>query len=365
MCKYLVRSLCIIISILYFNPIIAQNIPSQELSYKVFTLSEIKRPISVKALPDYNLLIVTDGSAGLNEPTLYAYTLDSIRFLKSFITVGDGSNQVNTPGAVQYFTGERVIRMFDVNMQRFCEIPIDAILKTGAQVPINRYMGRDSLTKKIRFNNFALKAPYVLPKGKEMVELNSLLNAPFQFLLKDEPGSKTDPDVFKILSSSGALKSENGRLPNEIVEEVEKSAINRFAGVLDLNDKGDIAIYRSYFANFIALYNLKGELLAYRYGTPENDGPNDKHTLFIGENNWAYLSVVARMHKNEVYAINVHPKNHLGEDGKKLLNLYVFDKALKPQKRLLIRGGEISFDVNPETGRIYSLDNKQLYVSFQ
>lgn len=363
--KLSVSSFGFILSILYLNSLVAQNIPTKELAYKVFTLSEIKRPTSIKVLPAFNLLIVTDGSAGLNEPTLYAYTLDSIKFIKSFITVGEGSDQVNTPGAVQYFAGERVIRMFDVNMQRFCEIPIDAILKKGGQVPITRYLGRDSLTKKIRFNNFALKAPYVLPKGKEMIELNNLLNAPFQFLLKDEAGSKTDPSIFKVLSNTGTLKSEYGRLPQEIVEEVEKSAINRFAGVLDMNDRGDIAIYRSYFANFIALYNLKGKLLAYRYGTPDNDGPNDKQSLFIGETNWAYLSVVARMHKDQVYAINVHPKNGVGEDGKKRLNLYVFDKALKPQKRLVIRGGEISFDVNPETGCIYSLDNQQLYVSFQ
>lgn len=340
-----------------------QSIPSEELPFKSVTLSEVKRPTSIKVLPAFNLLIVTDGSAGLNEPALYAYTLDSIKFVKSFITIGDGDHQINTPGSVQYFVGERYIRMFDINMQRFCEISIDAILKPGAKVPIHRYMGRDSLTKRIRFNNFALKSPYVLPKGKEMVDLNNLLNAPFQFLVKDGTGSKTDPAVFNIFSTTGTLKSEVGRLPKEIVDEIEHSTIQRFSGVLDLNDKGDIAIYRSYYANFIALYNLKGDLLAHHFGNPETNVTNDRNSLFIGENSWAYLSVVARMHKDQVFAINVHPKNSLGEDGKKRFNLYLFDQQLRPQKRFLIRGGEISFDVNPTTKHVYSLDNKELYIS--
>jgi len=129
--------------VLTFNIVKAQTVPSEELRYKVIKLTDIKRPTSVKVLPAFNLLIITDGSAEQNEPSLFAYTLDSIKFLKSFITIGDGEHQIYTPGAVQYFTGERFIRMFDINMQRFCEIPINPILKPGAPVPVNRYLGRD------------------------------------------------------------------------------------------------------------------------------------------------------------------------------------------------------------------------------
>lgn len=341
----------------------AQTIAHQELSYKSVTLSALKRPVSVKALPEFNLLLITDGSAGLDEPVLYAYTLDSIKFIKSFITLGYGDNQVITSGTIQHLMGDSLIRMFDINMQRFCEIPIDSILKPNAKVPIIRQFGRDSANKKIALNDFKYKSPYFLRETENIIDLNTVLSASFQFLLKEGESNKVDPTMFKIFSKNGTLQSEIGRLPKEIIAETEKTNINRFVGGLDINDRGNIIIYRSFFSNFIALYDVKGYLLAQLNGLSNNE-PTDNKNKILSEKA-GYLSVVARMYNDKVYAINVFPKNINSNDGKKMINLYIFDKQLNPLKRLLIRGGEISFDIDPSTGYIYSLDNKELFISHQ
>lgn len=299
--KYYLIFCFIVLSSVTSSTTVGQTVAFQELSYRSVTLSEVKRPTALKVIPAFNLLIVTDGAAGYNEPVYYAYTLDSIKFIKSFITMGEGEHQVLTQSPVEYLSGERFVRMFDINMQRFSEVAIDAIVKPGATVTVKRYMGRDSATKKIQVRGFAYRTPYYLSDKLGFVDLNHLLNASFQFGLNGYDGSKTDPLLLRIFSNNGVLKSEVGKLPSEIVREIEKSGISYFAGAMGINDKGDKFIYRCYFANFIALYDLKGNLLAWHYGTPENEGKIDKNTLFV-ENNNAYFSGTIRMYKNRVYA---------------------------------------------------------------
>ncbi|NCI50927.1 hypothetical protein GWC95_13420 [Sediminibacterium roseum] len=344
----------------------AQTLKPQRLRSEFVKLVEVKRPVSVNVIPDFNLLIIGDGAAGLGAPLYYAYTLDSIKFIKSFLTLGVSEGQVAGASDIQYFEGDRYAHIFDFNLQRFCELSLDSIAKPKAKVSILKYFGRDAsiLFKRPKnFSEFTFTYPILLPREKKIIDIDNNLSVGLRFSNYFPELAKPVTHMLKLYATDGKFLSSVGKLPDTLNGTSNPDLPPLFGGWLNANEKGDRVIFQSHQANLISLYKTDGELVAMFKGNPETANATLSTAEMFPTSGESY-SRMTKMYGKSIFAIHSSPKKFEQEE-KGFVNLYRFNQLLVPKELLFIKGGQISFDVNPANGKIYALDREGLYINWK
>ncbi len=299
----------------------------------------------------------------MNEPTIYAYTLDSLKLIKSFLPLGNDTGQTLTSGlSIQYINGESSIHLFDYNMQRFYECSLDSIADPFANVPIQQYKGRsDIYTRPNNTNGYYLyTSPIMLPNKLGIADIYSNLHAASN---SRKINHEDDPNyIMKLFTIDGLWQSSIAHLPAEIINEMRDQKIDQLRGAISISNDGSSFIFHSYYANLIIRYDLKGQLIAWYKGSPDARNLLSNNQLFNKERK-GYLTRNSVMSGSYVYIINANPISEDGVTPGEFCSLYVFNKNMHPMKRILLKGMPNCFDINDIDNRMYSLHGKELRIS--
>ena len=317
----------------------SQNVASRTISGSIISLSALKHPGTINVFPDYNLIIIGDAGASFGTPVYHVYSMDSVKFIRSFMALGLGKNEVSSPADIQYFPKKRTIAFFDVNMQRYSLVSIDSVKSAKSVVNVIDYLGtKTPLVRPLKKVDQKLSRPLFLYRSQTIIDFN--------------PDPIVPLNLLAVHNSTGNFIKHAGVI-TFITEAVDLGDQDGpFSGNLALSDNEQHIVYTSFRKNLICLFDSNGRLSASYKGSPDMIRNQENATLVDGTT-LAYTCRSTRMKNKSVFAINANPGN------KAVTNMYIFNEKLIPQERLMINPGIFNFDVDAKARKIYALNTKK------
>ncbi|HEY4287781.1 MAG TPA: BF3164 family lipoprotein [Puia sp.] len=311
---------------------------------------DLKMPSRIRVIPAYNLLLTLRMEEG--EFMAQAFTLDSCKYIRSFIKRGPGGGQQLNVYAIQYTNGDKVVYVTDVIKKIIYGYSIDSILKAISVKPVdsipikNQWPGRPLIIDQKKVVNFR------------------------------ENSSSTPPiddyrsvGVYNFFDRSGNLLSYNGKYPST-PKKIDINQLNdAFHGGMNLSEDQTRLIYAYYNTDIIDLSNKNGDLIK-RIQGPDNFDPSFKWKTVPGgekfvstEGSRFGYSGTPRMNKNVLFVLyngSIQDSNvyHTAR-------LYQFDSTLVPKVAYTLSEPVSDFDVDWDHRKIYGLTHlkdKQILV---
>lgn len=307
------------------------------LSGKSLDLMNLTMPSKIRVIPEFNLLVILEMDEG--EYFAKAYTLDSLKFIKSFVKNGDRDNEQTSAATIQHIRNEKFIYISDFNKKRIFVYSIDSLLS-----PVSMSLPVAS----VRINTRFLREPLVLGENKIIDLRSNYRNEPVALL--NSYNMKGEPISFQ------------GQFPASASDFDEYQLTDVFTGGLNLSEDGSKLIFAYYNTDYIDLYdtsnNLKKRIQGPDLFEPEYTSKSvGKFTMTIPKKDarFAYNSL-ARMNENEIFIL------YNGKEAKTneyhVNKLFKFDGSLTPDVLYELNVPIFSFDIDWTNRKLYGLTHK-------
>lgn len=230
-----------------------------DLSGNIFQLKNVKKPVGITIIPDYNIIVVLESDK--SNYLAYAYSLDSFNLIKKFCKHGANNDDLIIASNLRYEPNLKLIKITDPIRQIIHSYSIDSIINPKAAVRSIQIVDLHEAVVKINEN---LKRPFFL--NNRIIDFkNNRENSP--------------TNIFNYYTLNGDLLYSWGDFPKNKYSKLEVSQV--YSGGLNLsNDKKHI-ILNYYNTDIIDLYDTTGILLK-RVQGPDNYSP-EFSKRYIGE----------------------------------------------------------------------------------
>jgi len=128
------------------------------LKGRLFSLKEVVKPVDIKAIPEYNLIIVLE-SSGKSEYLARAYSMDSFNLIKKFVKYGSEEDELIVATNLRYDKKLKEILITDPVKQIIYFYSIDSIRNPNRIVNAS---GLIDLHSSFKLRNEYLRRPLVL-----------------------------------------------------------------------------------------------------------------------------------------------------------------------------------------------------------
>jgi hypothetical protein len=322
----------------------------QELKGISMHVPDLKKPLRIRVIPAYNLLVTLRMEEG--EFMAQAFTLDSCKYIRSFIKRGPGGGEQLNVRSIQYTIGDKVLYVADVMKKIIYAYSIDSILKAISVKPVDS----------IPIKGQGVGRPLIIDQ-KKVVD--------FRWNWSNTPplDNYRNVGIFNFFDRSGNLLSYNGKYPSTS-SKIKVSQLNSaFLGGMNLSEDQTRLIYAYYSTDIIDISTSNGDLIK-RIQGPDNFDPSVK-TVAVGEGEaviskdgarFGYTGI-PRMNKDVLFVLyNGSPQD---QNEYHTARLYQFDSSLIPKVSYTLSEPVFDFDVDWENRKIYGLThlkNEQLII---
>ncbi len=315
-------------------------LPGKSLAGVPTPVPELRKSSRIKIIPKYNLILTLD--MGTGDYLAQAFSLDSCKYLRSFIKRGTGSGEQLSAESIHYRPGEKVIYVADEMKNIIFIYSPDSILRALTVRP----------TDSIKAWAEPLNRPVVLA-GKSFADLrwNRSNTAPI--------ADFRSVGVYNFFSPSGALINYGGRFPATSNAIDVNQLTEAFFGRPNLSDDNTRIVYAYYNTDIIDLCDLHGGLIK-RVQGPDGFEPSVR-TLKVGEGEeivprkdarFGYTGT-PRMNNNTLLVLYNGTSQEKNEYHTS--RLYQFDSSLVPKVFYRLSEPIFDFDVDWGRRRIYGL----------
>lgn len=307
-----------------------------------FTLDSIEKPVNITVIPERNILIVLNAT---EQPFLAAvYSLDSIKFIRSFIARGPLDDEQLIAYSLRYLSGSKYVYVSDIVKSRIFGYAIDSILKRTAKctpVSISRLRNKD-------LSPLQLTRPVISQNFKGFIDINS-------------NHVETVSDPFCFFDSSGKLLRSAGTYPHHDESYKPYLLSNIFDGAINLSGNNKL-IYTYFNTDVIDVYDSTGILLNRIHG-PDKFWPKFKiRKVGKGEmvipDKMAKSAYMAQSRMNNKSLFALYSGLEIRQNNYHCVELFELSDKLIPQIRYTLDQPIFDFDINWTTKTIYGLSHQ-------
>ena len=319
---------------------------SLSLTGTSFNLPGVFRPLRIQIIPEKNICIVLEAQrAGY---FANVYSLDSMKFIKSFIRNARIPIGQISATSMQYVPNHRKLYVFDPLQQNIFSYSIDSIADPLVETKPNGFLGDTSNRYNGNIAVSKIMSPIVIPASHKI--------AGRRFNMQGEPLRLLNFYDYK-LSLSGSM----GLYPDTLLGLPPFAYDEVYFGGLHISLKGDKLIFNYYNTDIISIYDTAGRLLVSKQGP---DALSHKMKLFktdkgvsivpLKDARFGYLSPVKASGNRIMILYNGKKVSKRDESSGEL---FVFNDSLQPQTRYLLSENIFDFDIDWQSHRIYGLTN--------
>ncbi len=277
------------------------------------------------------------------------YSMDSLQFIKSFITNGRGPGDQLSPKSLQYVKEGRMLYVFDFLKQNIYYYPVDSIVKPGQVARPAGILGDKNNRLVLNINHSHYINPVLIPATRSLAGIRANL--------KSEPIALLNfyDQKMKFKYSEGNYPVSKDAYPFYAYEDI-------YLGSLKPSEEGDKLVYNYYNTDIISIYDTAGNLLAEKQG-PDKYDPSvtfkkySNGTMIVPDKKEQYCYISpARMAEGNLFLLyNGSPKNRHDESSGEL---FQFTDKLAPVNRYQLSERVFDFDVDWKARKIYGLTRK-------
>ena len=292
-------------------------------------------PAAIKVIPDENLLIVLE----MEGPFFgKVYTLDSLKFIRSFIEKGKGPNSQLSTSSIQYGTEEKVLYVGDIYKKKLFCYSIDSLLSS---------QGSAHPSEVIDFKNKEITKPITL-RGNKIVDLY----ASYQ---EDSIGSLAFYDF------DGKFSAKSGIYP--FYEDTFKpfELLNVFISGLNTSENRDKIILNYYFTDYLDVYSSDGQLEKRIHG-PDNFEPQfnsvklGKFSANVPDKNNGRRAYAGKaIMRDKLFAL--YSGKLVKDSDYHAETILLYDNTLSPSTIYRLDKSIFDFDIDWSTNTIYGLSH--------
>ncbi len=312
----------------------------EKLKGKVIAIPNLLLPSRICVIPEKNLLLFIDKAS--NGFLAKVYSLDSLRYLKSFIKQGEGPNEQISAQTLQYKSDEKKLFVLDNQKKRVFVYSIDSLLDLSSPTALP--------IESIKIQTPSLRRSLVVGANK---------------ILDFRPNFNKDTiAIFNFYDRAGAFKYAAGDYPSGDRKYAPYELNDAFYGGLSFSKNGDRILLDYYTCDILDLYDTSGILIR-RIQGPDIFSPDyvsesvagGKGTM-TGPTKKAKDGYSAPAIMGDNYIFVLYDGELASKDDEHQNKLFQFDKNLNPMINYDLDIPILSFDVDLKTRTIYALTHK-------
>lgn len=295
-------------------------------------LDNLNGAAHIKIIPEYNLLIATEMKGDYLGKV---FTLDSLKFIKSFIKNGNDASEQLSVVSLQYDKERRLLYAGDVYKHQLFFYALDSLNNsTSSSKPINT----------IDFSGIQIFNAFAIDSNKF---INQLFN--------NHTGS------FGLYNSNGELLDTISSYPPHSKDYQPNELFSVFKNGINISDDKNSVIVSYHFTDYIDIYDTKGNL------QQRIQGPDIIEPRFIPRKIGGGMAMIPHKNSHRTYVSNAHMKHKILAlySGGVVQNtdyhanrLFQFDDELQPQILYQLEQPIFTFDIDWDTGTLYGLTHQ-------